>query len=125
MTDAGLQQDAIQFAQVHLPSVPHDAILRAAWVAKDKHLYDRVAQHPRGDFSSLPVRLSEEEREALLREKNVTFSERGMYIVIATVSVAALLQDGPPRRPGRPSPGPDVAARQASSSLRSTGRLCT
>lgn len=70
-----------------------DQLLRAARVAKDIQLYDEVAEdrgfHPRG---SLKVHLTDNEKRALRDEKNVPFSEKGMRIVILTVSLAAILQ---------------------------------
>jgi len=38
------------------------------------------------------VRLSKEEKYALRRERDVPLAERGMWTVIATVSLAAFLQ---------------------------------
>jgi predicted secreted protein len=38
------------------------------------------------------VQLTEEEKRALCRERDVPFSEKGMRIVILTVSIAAFLQ---------------------------------
>lgn len=40
----------------------------------------------------LPVELTDEERECLMRERDRVFSEKGMRKVILTVSLAALLQ---------------------------------
>ncbi|RDA91289.1 hypothetical protein CP533_6322 [Ophiocordyceps camponoti-saundersi (nom. inval.)] len=92
MTDAELVADVRIFAQNHLPMVPYDRILRAARVAKDIQKYDQVARRTRIEGSHLPVRLTDKEKDALWREKEKTFSEKGMRIVIATVSLAALLQ---------------------------------
>ncbi|KAF4512035.1 hypothetical protein G6O67_001220 [Ophiocordyceps sinensis] len=93
MTDAELEEDVRQFAETHLPSVKYETMLRAARVAKDKRIYEEVAGRPRFDVRGrLPVHLTKEEKDALCREKNVAFSEKGMRIVIATVSLAALLQ---------------------------------
>lgn len=107
MTDAEVEEDVRQFAENHLRSVQYETILRAARVAKDKRIYDEVAARPRFDVRGrLPVHLTKQEKDALRREKNVTFSEKGMRIVIATVSLAALLQGGlhsPCHHPGRAS----------------------
>ncbi|KJZ76758.1 hypothetical protein HIM_03635 [Hirsutella minnesotensis 3608] len=93
LSDTELEEDVKEFARNHLPSVPYEKILRAARVAKDIRIYDEVARRVRFDVRDrLPVHLTSEEKEALCREKNVTFSETGMRIVIATVSFAALLQ---------------------------------
>ena len=67
-------------------------MLRAARVAKDIRQYDEAAREPPGTRSYLLVELTEEEKTALRREKDDAFSERGMFVVIATVSLAAFLQ---------------------------------
>ncbi|RDA87051.1 hypothetical protein CP532_3234 [Ophiocordyceps camponoti-leonardi (nom. inval.)] len=92
ISDAELVADVRVFAQNHLPMVPYDRILRAARVAKDLQKYEQVARRTRIEGSHLPVRLTDREKDALCREKDKTFSEKGMRIVIATVSLAALLQ---------------------------------
>lgn len=93
MTDYELEEDVRQFAQNHLPSVRYEDILRAARVAKDIRLYDSIAWRPGFELRNrLPVHLTAEEKEALRRERDVAFSEKGMWVVIATVSLAALLQ---------------------------------
>ncbi|RCI11556.1 hypothetical protein L249_7568 [Ophiocordyceps polyrhachis-furcata BCC 54312] len=92
MTDAELVADVRVFAQNHLPMVPYDRILRAARVAKDIQQYEDLARRGRIERNHLPVRLTDKEKDALCREKDKTFSEKGMRIVIATVSLAALLQ---------------------------------
>ena len=67
---------------------------RTPWV----RTCDKTRESPsltRAGFDSrhhLPVTLTEDEKTALRRERDVTFSERGMWTVIATVSLAALLQ---------------------------------
>ncbi|KAK2590741.1 hypothetical protein QQS21_011573 [Conoideocrella luteorostrata] len=93
-TDAELQEDVKNFVERHLPSVAYDDLLRAARVGKDIRLYDEVARH-QGDYDERAhqlVTLTEEEKKALRDEKDVTFSEKGMLVVIATVSLAAFLQ---------------------------------
>ncbi len=62
-------------------------------MAKDIRTYDDVARSegPEAGYG-LPVQLTPEEKRALKREKDVTFSERGMPLVILTVSLAAFLQ---------------------------------
>lgn len=92
-----MEEDVRQFAEHHLPSVKYEDILRAARVAKDIRLYDEIARRPDFDVRNrLPVNLTDEEKRALRRERDVAFSENGMRIVIATVSLAALLQGEPP-----------------------------
>ncbi|POR31138.1 Putative polyol transporter 2 [Tolypocladium paradoxum] len=97
LTDRELEEDVKQFSEKHLPSVKYEDILRAARVAKDIRLYDEIARRPDFDVRNrLPVNLSDEEKRALRRERDVAFSEKGMVIVIATVSLAALLQGNSP-----------------------------
>lgn len=93
LTDEELQSDVRSFVETHLPSVKYENLLRAARVAKDIRTYDEVARRKGYGFeSSLPVQLTAEEKRALSRERDVPFSEKGMRIVILTVSIAALLQ---------------------------------
>ena len=93
MADDELVADVERFADEFLPSVNFDALLRAARVAKDIRVYDEVARsNDPYRFRNLPVELTPEEKRALRREKDVPFSEKGMRIVILTVSLAALLQ---------------------------------
>ncbi|KAL7782515.1 MFS general substrate transporter [Trichoderma ceciliae] len=93
LTDEELQKDVRSFVENHLPSVAYEDLLRAARVAKDIRLYDEIARQ-RGYHAelNLPVHLTADEKRALRRERDVPFSEKGMRIVIVTVSVAALLQ---------------------------------
>ncbi|KAG5985177.1 hypothetical protein E4U55_000813 [Claviceps digitariae] len=94
LTDAELQVDVRRFVTNVLPSVNYNDLLRAARVAKDIRLYDeaarQTAEHDRRNL--LLVSLTNEEKAALRKEKDNTFSERGMSVVIATVSLAAFLQ---------------------------------
>ncbi|EHK23342.1 uncharacterized protein TRIVIDRAFT_133172, partial [Trichoderma virens Gv29-8] len=93
LTDEELQRDVRSFIENHLPSVAYEDLLRAARVAKDIRIYDEVAREKGYRFeSTLPVQLTTEEKRALRRERDVPFSEKGMRIVILTVSIAALLQ---------------------------------
>ncbi|KAL7951280.1 MFS general substrate transporter [Trichoderma barbatum] len=93
LTDEELQKDVQSFVENHLPSVAYEDLLRAARVAKDIRLYDEVARQKGYHFESiLPVQLTAEEKRALRRERDVPFGEKGMRIVILTVSIAALLQ---------------------------------
>ena len=92
-TDAELELDVQNFTRTYLPSVPYAKVLRAARVAKDIRLYDEVARSSDPSLGmGLPVELTDEERECLMRERDRVFSERGMRKVILTVSLAALLQ---------------------------------
>lgn len=93
LTDEELQVDVKRFVDDFLPTVQYDAVLRAARVARDIRLYDEVSRvNSQHVYRHLPVQLTDEEKIALRREKDVPFSERGMRIVILTVSLAALLQ---------------------------------
>ncbi|KAI6294441.1 hypothetical protein MCOR03_005793 [Pyricularia oryzae] len=97
VTDEDLTQDAQQFARAWLSDVPGSArkLLRAARVAKDIRSYDDVARGLGGDGGAellLPVVLTEAEKRALRDERDATFSERGMRVVVLTVSLAAFLQ---------------------------------
>lgn len=93
MNDEQLQGDVDLFLETSALPVNREELLRAARVAKNIQLYDEVALnrgfHPRG---SLKVDLTDDEKRALRQEKNVPFSERGMRVVIVTVSLAAILQ---------------------------------
>ena len=81
------------FGQACLPNVEPEKILRAARVAKDIRTYDDLVRSDRPDAGyGLPVQLTDEEKQALKREKDVVFPERGMLIVVLTVSLAAFLQ---------------------------------
>jgi hypothetical protein len=93
LTDEELQKDVRSFVENHIPSIAYEDLLRAARVAKDIRLYDEVARkegyHAESD---LLVQLTTDEKRALRRERDIPFSEKGMRIVIITVSIAALLQ---------------------------------
>ncbi|KZL78704.1 sugar transporter [Colletotrichum tofieldiae] len=91
-TDEQLEADVTSFAQASL-NVDTAALLRAARVAKDIRLYDEVARNPSESAGrGLPVQLTVEEKRALVRERDVPFSEKGMWTIIITVSLAAFLQ---------------------------------
>ncbi|EHK43777.1 hypothetical protein TRIATDRAFT_86874 [Trichoderma atroviride IMI 206040] len=93
LTDEELQRDVRSFVENHIPSIAYEDLIRAARVAKDVRLYDEVARKEGyHDESDLLVQLTEEEKRALRRERDVPFSEKGMRAVILTVSIAALLQ---------------------------------
>lgn len=81
------------FIENSLPSVRYEDLLRAARVAKDVRFYDELARYDGFHAGeNIMVHLTKEEKLALRKERDVPFSERGMRIVIATVSLAALLQ---------------------------------
>ncbi|CAK7218784.1 hypothetical protein SCUCBS95973_003601 [Sporothrix curviconia] len=92
-TDDELVADVHRFQSQYLTHVDVEKITKAARVAKDIRAYDEVARSD--DLNAgqgLPVQLNLAERRALKRERDVAISERGMYIVILTVSLAAFLQ---------------------------------
>ncbi|KXH67587.1 hypothetical protein CSAL01_03626 [Colletotrichum salicis] len=91
-TDEQLEADVTSFAERHL-NVDKGRLIRAARVAKDIKLYDEVARNPSDAAGKeLPVQLTPEEKRALVRERDVPFSEKGMWTIIITVSLAAFLQ---------------------------------
>ncbi|OHF01214.1 hypothetical protein CORC01_03529 [Colletotrichum orchidophilum] len=91
-TDEQLEADVTSFAERYL-NVDKGALIRAARVAKDIKLYDEVARNPSDAAGKeLPVQLTVEEKCALVRERDVPFSEKGMWTIIITVSLAAFLQ---------------------------------
>lgn len=68
-------------------------LVRAAFVARDAVIYDRVAHNDPGYCNrELPVRLEEVEKAHLRDEKGKLFSERGILVVTLAVSLAAFLQ---------------------------------
>ncbi|KAH6891067.1 hypothetical protein B0T10DRAFT_605400 [Thelonectria olida] len=93
VSDEELEADVRNFADTYLRSIKYDDILRGARVAKDIGLYDQVARDSDPNAGShLPVQLTAEEKRALRRERDGPFSEKGMMVVIFTVSLAAFLQ---------------------------------
>lgn len=127
-SDAQLQDDVKNFVQ-HILNVDYDKLLRAARVAKDVRLYDEVSRATDPEVGKeLPVQLTDEEKHALRRERDVPLSERGMWPIILTVSLAAFLQ-GRSLRPHSPlAPRVKTVPKfnlQDMSSRLSTGERCT
>ncbi|KAF9880292.1 hypothetical protein CkaCkLH20_02246 [Colletotrichum karsti] len=86
LDDAELEEDIRNFAP-SLPGVNPRDILRAALVAREIRAYtDESLQ------AGLPIHLTEEERKALKEEKEKTFSQSGLKVVVTSVALAALLQ---------------------------------
>ncbi|KAM5348985.1 hypothetical protein ACJ41O_008808 [Fusarium nematophilum] len=71
------------------PYPSEQEIQAAAEVSQDRNLYISAA---RTDNPNTPVTLNAAERRALAREVDHTFSEKGMWMVIVTVSLSAFLQ---------------------------------
>lgn len=71
------------------PYPSEQEIKDAATISKHHTLYDSAA---RTNDADTPVKLTAAERRALVREADHSFSEKGMWIVIATVSLSAFLQ---------------------------------
>ncbi|KAI1410458.1 MFS general substrate transporter [Hypoxylon sp. FL1857] len=97
LTDEELQEDVTSFWEECLrPAVDLADLLRAARVAQNVRSYDEVARYNGPKCNevgyTLPVQLTKKEKAALKAEKDVLFSERNMFIVILTVSLAAFLQ---------------------------------
>ncbi|KAF7544041.1 hypothetical protein G7Z17_g10261 [Cylindrodendrum hubeiense] len=93
LTDDELKADVQHFHETYLRSVDYEEILRGARVAKDIRTYDQVARDDNPNARlDLPVQLTPDEKRAIRRERDVPFSEKGMRIVILTVSLAAFLQ---------------------------------
>ncbi|KAI2464056.1 hypothetical protein F4781DRAFT_92741 [Annulohypoxylon bovei var. microspora] len=100
LSDEELLQDVIIFWKECLPTVDQRELIRAARVAQNARSYDEIARSTApGPMTSssevgynLLVQLSEEEKVALIAEKDSLFSQSGMFIVILTVSLAAFLQ---------------------------------
>ncbi|EQB48085.1 hypothetical protein CGLO_12710 [Colletotrichum gloeosporioides Cg-14] len=86
LDDDDLARDVRAFAR-NLPDVAHGDLLRAVRIAREIRAYtDETLQ------GSLPDPLTDEERKALKAEREKTFSQSGMKIIIITVALAALLQ---------------------------------
>ncbi|KAI0888075.1 uncharacterized protein GGS22DRAFT_197936 [Annulohypoxylon maeteangense] len=100
LNDEELLQDVLVFWQECLPTVDRDELIRAARVAQNARSYDEIARSTSPDPKTASnedgynplVQLREEEKAALIAEKDSLFSEKNMFIVILTVSLAAFLQ---------------------------------
>lgn len=92
-TDEELQDDVQTFVDEVLPSVSLGSAIRAARVAKDILKYYEIAMSDNPALGAkMPVLLTMEEKIALRKERTQPFSEKGMRVVVLTVSLAALLQ---------------------------------
>ncbi|KAJ2897444.1 hypothetical protein MKZ38_004675 [Zalerion maritima] len=92
-SDEELEADVEDFVENYSRFLRPEAVLRAAHVARDVRIYDELVHtQDQALRASLRVKLEDYEIRALKREKESAFSERGMRVVILTVSLAALLQ---------------------------------
>ncbi|KAK7957326.1 glycosyl hydrolase [Apiospora aurea] len=100
LNDDELREDARHFARAQLgmkdgpeSSEAVEKLVRAAFVARDAAIYDRVAQGDE-EYASRPlqVTLSDDEKEALKNERDKLFSERNILRVTAAVCLSAFLQ---------------------------------
>ncbi|KAH6877199.1 hypothetical protein B0T10DRAFT_610163 [Thelonectria olida] len=90
--DEDLPADVKEFHEACLPKVDYNRLLRAAKVAKNPKTYQDISRGRRNPDNAGLVDLSDEEKEALCEEQDSVFSERGMLIIVFTVSLAAFLQ---------------------------------
>ncbi|KAM0284162.1 hypothetical protein ACHAQH_002152 [Verticillium albo-atrum] len=92
LSDAQLEEDARRFITDFL-FVDIKELLRAICVARDPRIYEAAARSTDPEAShALPVQLRDDEKKALRRERDVPLGERGVWTIIATVSLAAFLQ---------------------------------
>ncbi|KAI1441126.1 hypothetical protein F5Y02DRAFT_431428 [Annulohypoxylon stygium] len=101
LNDEELLQDVTVFWEECLSKVVDcDELIRAARVAQNARAYDEIARStspvPKSGCNeagyNLPVQLNDEEKAALIAEKDSLFSQKSMFIVVLTVSLAAFLQ---------------------------------
>ncbi|KAI0436780.1 hypothetical protein F4803DRAFT_556668 [Xylaria telfairii] len=95
--DQTLRRDATRFAVDQLgidnKDEDFDNFIRAAFVARDIDVYYAVSHEVTGYApGQLDVDLKEDEKEALRKEKDKLFNERGITMVNLAVSLAAILQ---------------------------------
>ncbi|RSM06022.1 hypothetical protein CEP52_005957 [Fusarium oligoseptatum] len=95
--DSTLREACRQLSQQS--KVPYEQLINAAEVAKHRYDYyssskDALAgiSSPDGPPLALKVKLSLDDKKALVAERERLFSGRGMLIIILTVSLAAFLQ---------------------------------
>ncbi|KAH6655064.1 hypothetical protein BKA67DRAFT_657025 [Truncatella angustata] len=90
--DEDLAADVEAFHQQCLPNVNCDRLKRAARVAKHPKTYEDISRGNWPGSTEGLVELDGEEKQALIAEHDSAMPERGMLIVILTVSLAAFLQ---------------------------------
>ncbi|KAI5457858.1 hypothetical protein BGZ63DRAFT_467104 [Mariannaea sp. PMI_226] len=90
--DDDLATDVEEFHRVSLSNVDCGRLLRAAKVGKNLKTYQDISR----DTGTVPgtglVELSNEEKQAMVKEEESLSPEPGMRVVILTVSLAAFLQ---------------------------------
>lgn len=93
--------DAARFVNSRAPflSDKREDVLRAAHVAKHIRYYEHIARGYDADGSTPPITLTQEEKEALVGEKDKIISEKGIWVVLITISLAAFLQGKPSKLP--------------------------
>ena len=98
MSDEEVRIDATRFVNSRAPFLSEsiEDVRRAAHVAKHIRFYEHIARGYNTDGSNPPITLTREEKEALVREKDKIISEKGMWFVFITISLAAFLQGKPP-----------------------------
>ncbi|KAM0550608.1 hypothetical protein ACHAPJ_008866 [Fusarium lateritium] len=74
-----------------IPSLERDQVERAAEVAKNGNYYYRLSKGLITNISPV-VELTADEKYSLVAERERLFSQRGMLVIICTVSLAAFLQ---------------------------------
>ncbi|KAJ4247776.1 hypothetical protein NW762_012985 [Fusarium torreyae] len=74
-----------------IPSLERDQVERAAEVAKNGNYYYRLSKGLITNLSPV-VELTSDEKYSLVAERERLFSQRGMLVIICTVSLAAFLQ---------------------------------
>ncbi|KPM41126.1 hypothetical protein AK830_g5433 [Neonectria ditissima] len=84
-------REGIRILSEKLPSVETAELERAVEVARVADVYYDVAKGDTPD-TDLPVTLADDEKLSLVAEREKLFSQRGMLVVICTVSLAAFLQ---------------------------------
>ncbi|KAK7429139.1 hypothetical protein QQZ08_004354 [Neonectria magnoliae] len=84
-------REGIRILSGKLESVEISELERAVEVARVADVYYDVAKGNTSD-TPLPVTLTESEKLSLVAEREKLFSQRGMLVIICTVSLAAFLQ---------------------------------
>ncbi|KEZ39179.1 hypothetical protein SAPIO_CDS9836 [Scedosporium apiospermum] len=94
LNDEQVNIDATRFvnSKARFLSDRVEEVQRAAHVAKHIRFYEQIARGYNPGGASPPVILTDDEKRALVREKEKIISEHGMWYVFVTVALAAFLQ---------------------------------